>query len=324
MAKITLKRLLKKELSQHLQLLSQLVDAPIAIFDLDGTQLFGHSSPVSNASSAPERFPITLEGEAMGWVEGMAAEAQPVALLLSIQVAQVIERRSLANEALEKYREINLLYSIAEKLTSCRDVESVVQLALAEAHRLIPGTSAVLFLLDLPTQALTVRAVLGETLMEPVLKLGEGITGHVAASKKPEIVNDVLNDERFQSPESGIRSLLCAPMQAQEKVIGVIGIYNAELRSYLAEDLKLLTAIALQAAPALESAIFLQQEMEAARKREAELQEKLKELRIEIDQAKRERQVAEITESDFFQSLKKKAETMRKRAKSPPEDLPPS
>jgi len=320
MAKLTLKRLIQKDLSKLLHLVDQLVDTPVGIFDPEGVLLFGE--PLGDEWKArAERFPVTLEDREIGWVEGPES-ARSVALLLSALIAQATERRSLANEALEKYREINLLYSIAEKLTSCREVEAVVQLVLAEAHRLIPGTSAALFLLDPQTQTLRMRATLGQTLMEPVVRMGQGITGYVAAHRKPEIVNDVLTDSRFQARESGIRSQLCAPMQAQEKLIGVIGIYNTELRTYRAEDLKLLTAIALQAAPALESALFLQQEMEAARQREAQLQEQLQELRIEIDQARRDRQVAEITETDFFQSLKKKAEFMRKRVdssqKSPP------
>ncbi|MEP1074352.1 GAF domain-containing protein [Leptolyngbya sp. PL-A3] len=316
MAKITLKRLIQRDLSALLNPVLQLADAPIGIYDQEGNWLSGARE------SEGERFPVEVQDEVLGWVSGSPA-AKQVAQLLTALAIQAVERRSLATEALEKYREINLLYSIAEKLTSCREVDEVVKLALAEAHRLIRGSSAALFLLDAKTQTLKLISVSGQSdVVEPVLKPGRGITGYVAASKKPEIVNDVLADPRFEAKETGIRALLCAPMQAQEKVIGLISIYNDELGNYRAEELKLLTAIALQAAPALESALFLQQEMEAARKREAELQEKLQELRIEIDQAKRDRQVAEITESDFFQSLKKKAELMRKRVDSSKE--PPS
>lgn len=317
MAKLTLKRLIQKDLSALLKPVLKLADAPIGVYDREGVWIGGDREPQDG-----EKFPIELGEEILGWVLG-SPQAEQVASVLSALVTQAVERRSLATEALEKYREINLLYSIAEKLTSCREVDEVVQLALAEAHRLIAGSSAALFLLEAKTQTLKLISVSGQAdIVEPVLKPGHGITGYVAATKKPEIVNDVLMDPRFEAKETGIRALLCAPMQAQEKVIGVISIYNTELGHYRAEELKLLTAIALQAAPALESALFLQQEMEAARKREAELQEKLQELRIEIDQAKRERQVAEITETDFFQSLKKKADLMRKRVDS--SQQPPS
>ena len=48
--------------------------------------------------------------------------------------------------------------------------------------------------------------------------------------------------------------------------------------------------------------------------REQKLRQEVELLRIEIDQAKKERQVAEITETDYFQELKVKAKKMRSRS----------
>ena len=45
--------------------------------------------------------------------------------------------------------------------------------------------------------------------------------------------------------------------------------------------------------------------------REQSLQQQVAELRIEIDQAKQARQVAEITDSDYFQSLRRKTGELR-------------
>jgi two-component system cell cycle response regulator len=47
--------------------------------------------------------------------------------------------------------------------------------------------------------------------------------------------------------------------------------------------------------------------------RERALQEQLRELRIEIDEAKTGRQVAEITETDYFRDLQRKADALRAR-----------
>lgn len=49
--------------------------------------------------------------------------------------------------------------------------------------------------------------------------------------------------------------------------------------------------------------------------REQRLRQQVQELRIQIDEAKKERQVAEITESDYFKDLQKKAKELRKRPK---------
>ena len=58
--------------------------------------------------------------------------------------------------------------------------------------------------------------------------------------------------------------------------------------------------------------IFQQMAREVAA-REHALQEQLRELRIEIDEARTQRQVAEITETDYFRDLQRKADALRAR-----------
>lgn len=53
--------------------------------------------------------------------------------------------------------------------------------------------------------------------------------------------------------------------------------------------------------------------IEAVQARETELRRELQALRIEIDDGKYRRQLSEITESDFFQSLQRDAQRMRAR-----------
>jgi CRP-like cAMP-binding protein len=52
-------------------------------------------------------------------------------------------------------------------------------------------------------------------------------------------------------------------------------------------------------------------------KREEELRKEIMQLRIEIDEAKRQKQVSEIVETDFFQDLQSKARSMRKQRGEP-------
>jgi hypothetical protein len=52
---------------------------------------------------------------------------------------------------------------------------------------------------------------------------------------------------------------------------------------------------------------------EEVRRRETQLQHQIKQLRIEIDEATKERQVKEITETDYFQALLDKTHQMRAR-----------
>ena len=54
--------------------------------------------------------------------------------------------------------------------------------------------------------------------------------------------------------------------------------------------------------------------------REQQLQRQMQQLRIEIDQTRKAREVAEITESDYFQHLLTKADELRNRARTDEED----
>jgi hypothetical protein len=50
--------------------------------------------------------------------------------------------------------------------------------------------------------------------------------------------------------------------------------------------------------------------------REQGLKQEIQQLRIEIDEVKRQKQVKEIVETDFFQDLQAKAATYRRRSRS--------
>ena len=50
--------------------------------------------------------------------------------------------------------------------------------------------------------------------------------------------------------------------------------------------------------------------------REAQLQQQIRTLKIEVDEVQKARQVSEITETDYFQALQQKARTLRQRPRS--------
>lgn len=58
------------------------------------------------------------------------------------------------------------------------------------------------------------------------------------------------------------------------------------------------------------------QALQDSHKREERLSQELQELRIEVDHAKKARQVAEITETDYFQQLQKRANELRAKRSS--------
>jgi len=87
---------------------------------------------------------------------------------------------------------------------------------------------------------------------------GEGISGHVFASREPVLISNLDHDSRFKSHVAGKRykdqSLLSVPISVRDDIVGVINVNNKRSgESFDLEDQNLLVAIANQVALAMEN-----------------------------------------------------------------------
>jgi transcriptional regulator with GAF, ATPase, and Fis domain len=316
MARISLKRLIgrKKEAASIINHLVSAMDTSIGVKDADEQLLLGvdYENPTG-------KYPVELEGETLGWVIG-GKQAAAVASLLTYLASKEAEKKTLAIEVLDRYRELNLIYDISEKLASSLELKAVAKLAIDEAKRLITASGGSVMLHDEQTGALETLLALGQAYKPKTsLRPGEGIVGSVALTGKGEIVNDVWADARFIKGDHQVNSLVCAPLKAKQRVIGVIIISSEEPITYTAADLKLLNTIASQAAPAIENALFYEKNLKEAREREEKLKQQIMELHIELSEARQARQVAEITETEYFQRLQAEAQNLRDILEGPSE-----
>jgi HD-GYP domain-containing protein (c-di-GMP phosphodiesterase class II) len=100
----------------------------------------------------------------------------------------------------------------------------------------------------------------GEIIKKIRLKIGEGIAGSVAMTRKSLIVNDVSKDPRFfkkADEQSGFitKSILCSPLVHKSKLLGVIQAINKKDNDQFSEeDLNLFESFANIVAIALENA----------------------------------------------------------------------
>ena len=106
-----------------------------------------------------------------------------------------------------------------------------------------------------------VREYAGETADGLRLRVGEGITGWVAANGRPLIVPDAANDPRTMdvpgSAEMVAESMLLVPMRYESAVTGVIVLSRLGLGRFDEDDLRLLQVLSDQAAVAVENARLL-------------------------------------------------------------------
>jgi len=246
-----------RHVAPMLSVLLAATDARVHITDADGETILDRESRSDGGDAPVERHPIMIEGKPVGWVEG-PRPAGAVASVLSYACSREADKRSLASEALDRYRELNLIYDLAERIAASPHLADVTAVAVAEAGRL-PSGGVGFVLLETPgTGRLTPHPV-GEDEEAPdpspipEIPAGEGILGAVFAGD-PEIVNDVAADPRTGVAERLIASLVVAPLKVEGVRLGLIGTASTTPLEFQAGDLKILTAIAALTAPAVSQA----------------------------------------------------------------------
>jgi serine phosphatase RsbU (regulator of sigma subunit) len=249
---------------------------PLAILDEQGRLLLGKLPEAASGSLPPgdelprayEQAPVIYNTDLLGYVIGRRGSqwAGRLASMLAFQLAQEDEKRALAAEVLDKYRELHLLYRLSEKLVSSPHPEAIARIALNEASPLIPAQAGMVLLVDHQEDSILQLAHCG---MPLVLLAGveqsAGLVGRVLRSGEAELANGVTADETFAGMQGQPVSLLCAPLRSEQGVFGAILMVGDGRRSYSAGELKLLTAIAMQTAPAIEIAHLHQMELEHVR-----------------------------------------------------------
>jgi two-component system, NtrC family, sensor kinase len=259
MTPASLKKLVfRKELSLVREIVNA-IDPGISIQGADGHVLLGDA-----IVQHPQRFPIHLEGQLLGWVNG-DQRASAIATLVANLAYRELEKRTLAQELLSKYKEVSLLFNISEKIIDSLDIQEIATLILDEAKNLLKSESGALVLVRDGTQILESVASFGDCpTFSRNIRLGEGILGSIVQAGRGEIINDIFSDPRHVVGQGRITTIICVPLKSKEKVLGAIALSRSKTLPYTAEDLKLLTTLACQGAGVI-SALLHERKLKESR-----------------------------------------------------------
>jgi NCS2 family nucleobase:cation symporter-2 len=148
-----------------------------------------------------------------------------------------------------------MVYDISERIIGAPDAGSVAATISDTACRFLGCDSVTVLLLNPETAHLEIAASHGVPFHSRTsLDIGHGLMASVMASGKGEIVNDVAADERPAETDSTLNSLICSPLRAGGRSLGVVVAGSATARDFNAGDLQLLNAMSSQAATAVEVA----------------------------------------------------------------------
>jgi PAS domain S-box-containing protein len=205
-----------------------------------------------NAADASHRF--TEEDEALARIlAGPLAAA-----IIASRTREAAEMRS---------EELDTLNEIASTVTSTLDEHEVYKLVVQKLNTYFNVDAGSILLLDEATGDLVfVMTIEGneERLAGLRVPMGQGVAGYVAQTGKSVIVHDVEKDARFYrkiSEQVGYvtRSILCVPMVAKGRVIGVIELLNKLNGDFTPEDAERMTGMAAFIGVAIENARLFQQ-----------------------------------------------------------------
>jgi signal transduction histidine kinase len=182
---------------------------------------------------------------------------------LAANLTIFLDRAYLQSEVHRQEIVFNVVSDISYSLTSTLSLQKIFHQLMVPVRRTLNVESLSVGLIDSSSGDIEFVDVLMGPLFQdlpPVrLKRGQGIAGWVAERREPVIVNDVYSDKRFFSQvdhQSGFRtnSMICIPLQVEERVIGVLQAINKQDGNFNDGDLRLLQAIGGPLAAAIENA----------------------------------------------------------------------
>lgn len=171
-------------------------------------------------------------------------------------------RKPTKKEGYQLYiKQIEALSKVANLITSGLYLEELLRLIVHVTAEIMNSKISSLMLLDPDKKELVVKAtqsISEEYNKKPNIKLGEGIAGIAARDNKPMTILDVREDERYlnrhMAKKETLVSLASVPLAVKGRVIGVLNCYTSKKHKFTKHELDLLTALANQAALAIENA----------------------------------------------------------------------
>jgi len=184
-------------------------------------------------------------------------------------------RKDRIDEIIKKIKRENktlrTLLKVSQSLSTSLEIEEVLYKAMEHVERICKAEASSIWEIDQEKKELFFRIIRGENvgkIRQMRLKIGDGIAGYVAKSKRPLMVNDVRRspywEEAFDVESSfQSRSILAVPLTIGRKIIGVVELLNKiDGKGFTQRDKESLLALSGPIAIALDNARLYEERKE--------------------------------------------------------------
>jgi signal transduction histidine kinase len=154
--------------------------------------------------------------------------------------------------ALDQLAQLRFLHEVARLATTARTWDELLETAVDGTRDALHADVSSLYLLDRDGAYLTLAATNGLDRFQigrARVPFGEGVTGFVAAHRRPEVIPDVKADPRFLwvrglDQRRFIASMLSVPLTWHDQIVGVLNVQTEQPRDFSAADVAQLGAVA--------------------------------------------------------------------------------
>ena len=169
--------------------------------------------------------------------------------------------QSVPDSSLSTADKLLMLLEITRTISQSLDLEELLNLVMDTLGSLLPYDAAGIYLIESGRtedsayifKSKVIRGYdISFELVEPRLKLGEGLLGRVAQTGEPIISADVRNDPRYFQARKRTRSEMVAPIISNDMVIGAFDLESDQLNAYTEADLAVLQMLTSQVAIIIE------------------------------------------------------------------------
>lgn len=250
---------------------------------------------------------------------GFQIQVDIIALLQTLykRLDQTERQAEGVGRQLEQLEELLRTFSL---ITSSLELDRVLEEVMDTVIRLTGAERAYLMLSNSDTNELELAVARNwerENIVDSDAVFSRSIVNQALKEGQAILTTNAAADDRFQNVKSivnnNLRSVLCIPLTIQGREIGALYADNRITQDvFRKEQIPLLSAFGTQAAISIENA----REFGAVKNDLDKALTVLESLQIEIDRTRVNKQVSEITESDYFQRLATEARMMRQRGKS--------
>ncbi len=238
---------------------------PVIVDDTGESESFVDQELLKEGIRSSLVYPLEYKGKVFGTLNFGSKEVNHFSdhhlhflRLIAPALAISIQNALLFEETIKRLNELTVLYEIIKISVSSIHLNQILKDVIHSLSRFLKFERMGILMVDEKTKRLVPHPASYDSIpVEEIEKLGlsvgRGITGWVAETGEPLLVNDVTKDSRYLCGDEGIRSEICVPLKVGQKVIGVIDGQRKELNAFTEDDLRLLSIVGGQLATVIDN-----------------------------------------------------------------------